>query len=353
MKIAFLSFYSGKIDRGVEVATAELAKRLNRHYDVVVFQAGGKITANVKTVVLDTQKTWPGDSSSSPWRHFYIDYYSRKILAFTVAFLPFFKREKYDVVVPTNGGWQVVLVKIFCKLYGKKLVVQGNAGIGRDDLWQLFWRPDHFIAISPQGYAWIKTKTSTIPVTYIPHGVDTKLFARIRPKTVPLSRPIILCVSALLPYKRVELLIKAIALIPEVSLLLIGHGPLEKEIANRGQILLKDRFLLLTNITHDQLISYYKVADLFSLPSKSSEALGIVYIEAMAAGLGIVAPNDSHRREIIGDAGLFVDPENTAAYAQTIRKSLKIKFKNKALQQAKKYDWEIIVQQYQKVLSNL
>lgn len=353
MKLAFLSFYSGQIDRGVEVATAALARGLSKNHDVTLFQAGGRITPGVNTVQLDVEKAWPEDSSSSFLRPIYFDHYSRKILSFTRHFLPYFDKHLYDVIVATNGGWQVALLRIMTKVKGKKLILQGNAGIGRDDLWQLTWHPDHFIAISPQGYTWAKEKTSSVPVTYIPYGVDTELFKRAKPKDLKVKKPIVLCVGAFLPYKQVDLLIRGMEKVPEAHLVMVGLGPEEHNLRKLAQKLLGDRWTMFTDIKHDELPAFYRAASVFSLPSKSSEALGIVNIEAMAAGLPVVCPDDFNRRQIVGDAGIYIDPTHSSEYAVGIRKALRSNLREKAYKQSEQFDWKLIVQKYEKLLTSV
>lgn len=353
MKVAFLSFYSGKIDRGVEVATAALAQELSKNHEITVFQAGSQTVLGVEVVQIPAEKKWPTDSSQSPWRFLYLDYYSRKILLFTVRCLPFLFKKNYDVVIPTNGGWQLVLLRFFTWFTRKKLVVQGNAGIGRDDYWQLMWRPDHFVAISPQGFASATQEFPSQKISYITYGVDLKLFSKTKPREVKLKKPVVLCVAAFIPLKQIDLLISAMEKVPEASLLVIGQGPLEKELRLQGQKQLGARFLLKTGIGHDELIGFYKAADVFSLPSKSTEAFGIVYIEALAAGLTLVAPDDNNRREIIGSSGIFVDPTDRQAYADALQKALKTNVKNQAQQQAKQYAWETISQKYETLLKSL
>ena len=172
MKIAFLSFYSGKVDRGVEVATGELARRLSDRHDVTVFQAGETTIKKVNTVRIVCERKWPQDTSNSLWRMFYLDYYSWKITLFTWKCFRYLFKEKYDLIIPVNGGWQVLICRLITWILGKKMLVQGNAGIGRDDFWQALLRPDHFVAISPQGYSWVKQKAPWLKTSFIPYGVN-------------------------------------------------------------------------------------------------------------------------------------------------------------------------------------
>src|SRR3990167_6399831 len=239
MKIAFLSFYSGAVDRGVEVATQALAKGLAKEFSTTVFQSGRRVAPQVATVVLPVTTSRKLDSGSGLLKSIYLDYFSLKILVFTLQWLPYFLREKYDAVIPTNGGWQVVICRLACWILGKKLVVQGNAGIGRDDRWQLLWQPEMFIAISPSGFAWAKRFYPHHKISFIPYGVDIPAIAKAKALPVNLKKPIVLCVAAFLPYKRLELLIYAMKDITKASLLLIGHGSLEPKLHELGELLLR------------------------------------------------------------------------------------------------------------------
>ena len=189
--------------------------------------------------------------------------------------------------------------------------------------------------------------------TYIPYGVDVSLFKKAKAVTTSLQKPIVLCVAAFIAYKQIELLIKAMRFVSQASLLIIGNGPLEQELVTLGKKILGNRFQLITNVNHSQLTGYYKGATIFSLPSQSSEALGIVYIEAMAAGLPVVAPDDYNRREIIGDAGVFVDPANSEEYAKGLKLALIKNFDDKPLRQAEKFAWGKIVKQYEEILKEI
>lgn len=353
MRIAILSYYNGQIDRGVEVATVALTKELSRENEVTLFQCGKKIAAGVNSVQLETGETWPVDTSGGKLRFLYLDHYSRNIIRFTVKFLKFFFKYRYDVVIPMNGGWQIVIVRIMSWMLGKKILVQGNAGIGRDDHWQLLWRPDFFIALSPDGFEWVKRVAPQVRSVLIPYGVDVDKFKHAKAIPIEIAKPIVLCVAAFLPYKRLSLLIQAVASLKHVSLLLIGHGPDEEKLRELCEKLLPGRYLIKTQVTHQELPGYYKAADVFSLPSESSEAFGIVYVEALAVGIPVVAPDDKNRRAIVGSAGVFVNPLNIKEYSVAINRVLTTKFASLPQVEAQRFRWSIIGNEYLKLLKRM
>ena len=97
-----------------------------------------------------------------------------------------------------------------------------------------------------------------------------------------------------------------------------------------------------------------KSKELFTLPSWGREAFGIVYVEAMASGLPVVAPNDPPRREIIGDAGIFVNDVNDQQnYGDAIQKALSKKWGDIPRKQAEKFSWDKIAAQYEKLFKQL
>lgn len=353
MKIGFLSFYSGEIDRGVEVATNALAEGLSKYYQVTLFQAGNRKNSKIHTIQIPVHTQWTKETTSSFWRNVYADYFSLKILLFTLKSLVYIFRERYDIIVPTNGGWQVLLIRLVCWILHSKLVIQGNSGIGRDDFWQLLCLPDHFVAISSQGLEWSQKKAPWIKKSYIPYGVNLNEFKLTLAKKIDLNKPIVLCVSAFIPYKQINLLIQAMELVKDASLLIIGHGPDEIKLRNLANKLISGRFQMLTNVRHDDLIGYYKAAHVFSLPSAKSEAFGIVYIEAMAAGLTLVAPDDLNRRKILGDAAIYIDPHDITEYAKGIKKALSNPKSAESVKQANFFSWDSIVVQYRELFESL
>jgi len=281
---------------------------------------------------------------------FFLDYWSRLILRFVILCWPILRREKFDVIIPTDGGWEKPVCWFLKLLDGPKIIVSGQSGVGYDDRWNLFWRPDVFVALTSKAENWAKRVSWGVRVVKIPNGVDLEKFnPQVKPKKIDLPKPIILCASALIPSKRIDLTIKAVAKIKKASLLVLGDGDLKDELKRLGEKLLGDRFLL-TRAKYEEMPRFYQTADLFTMVSVSWEAFGIVYTEAMASGLPVVATDDEMRHEIMGKAGLFVNPENIDQYAETLKKALKTNFGGKPRQQAQKFSWDKIASKYEKIM---
>ncbi|MBI3342379.1 glycosyltransferase family 4 protein [Candidatus Curtissbacteria bacterium] len=350
-KIALFSFYSGVVDRGVETFAYEISKRLalNNHVTII---CAGKIPPQkykVKTI-----KTWANQPKSSKGitGKFYLDLQSIKIAIFTIRALRYLSREKYDIVIPLNGGWQVVILKVFSKLLKYKMLVSGHAGIGTDDAWNLLWRPDVFVALTTAQASWAKRLTHEVKLEKIPNGVDLHRFnPKIKPESIPLPKPIVVCASALVPYKKVDLTIRAVAKAGNLSLLILGDGELKGSIDSLGKRLLGKRYLRLT-VPYSKISGYYKGADVFTLASQT-EAFGISYVEAMACNLPVVTTKDTSRAEIVGEAGILVSTTNLNRYSKALKFAVKKDFKNKPYAQSLKFSWNNVGDAYENLINSL
>ena len=356
MKIVFLNIYNGLVERGAERSTHELANRLAENHKVWVVQGGSRLLSKAKYKIKIIPTFLPNfpDSSFSFLRRFYLDIWSLQILFFSIRLIPLLLSERFNIVIPVNGGWQTVLCKLLAWLRYSKLVIIGRAGKGRDDRWNLLWRPDLFIALTNYAYAWVKKIAPKIKCELIPNGVDLNLFRPQREKAeVALKRPIILCVGALMPNKQIDLTIKATAKLKDVSLLILGKGILKNDLLELGNKLLeKDRFLILS-VPYKEIPKYYRIAHVFTLVSKTGEAFGNVYLEALASNLPIVATDDTTRREIVGGAGIFVDPNNIDQYADALNTMLNKNIGNMPIDQSSKFYWEKIASKYEKTFLSL
>lgn len=351
MKIAFLSFFNGIVERGVETLVDNLASRLSEHHEVTVFQAGDYGKKKYKTCIIRT--SWKPDVLQEPLdlkRRLFLDQTSLAVKSFTQEVLPILKQKEFDVVIPWNNGWQTLL----CRLSGlKNVMVVGQSGLGWDDRVNLWLFPKRFIGFTKAQCDWAKCVNPFVKTAKIPNGVDTKVFKPEGPKyKIDLPEPIILCAAALVPMKRIDLAIRAVARLDRGSLLVVGKGELKEELEKLGDNLLPGRFKI-TGVPFAEIQNVYRAADLFTFPTSAWESFGIVLLEAMATNLPVVATDDPIRREIVGDAGLFVDPTNTAEYANTLQKALDIGWKSIPREEAAKYSWGEIVKKYEQLFEEL
>lgn len=159
---------------------------------------------------------------------------------------------------------------------------------------------------------------------HLPSGVDTELYrpdpaarAEMRQRYGLGDRPVIVCVSRLVPRKGQDMLIRALPLIqravPDAALLIVGGGPyrgtLEKLAAG-------DKDVVLTgSVPWEELPAHYNAGDVFAMPCRTRgrgldvEGLGIVYLEASATGLPVVAGRSGGAPETVlnGTTGNVVD----------------------------------------------
>lgn len=350
MKIAFLSFYSGEVYRGVETFVHEVANRLaDLGHEVVVFQNGPKLPGTkykVKTIGLKID--WERKNNYIP----FINYWERMVGKFTLGVLKILN-EDTDILFPTNGQWQTLLSSLWARFHKAKLVISGQSGPGLDDRMNIWFFPDVFLGLTDFQFNWAKKVNPFVKISKIPNGVDTSKFVEgTKPVSIDLPRPIVLAVAALDSWKRLDLAVKAVSKLEKGSLLLIGRGGQESKLIKLAGELLPSRFKIMS-FPHKDMPKVYQVADIFTYPASPRESFGIVLVEAMASGLPVVATKDPIRKEIVGNAGILVDPGDTNAYAKALEKALGTNWGNKPREQAEKFSWDEIANSYEKLFKEL
>jgi len=258
-----------------------------------------------------------------------------------------------QILISTNGRLDAILARFWCLFYHAKLIIPGQSGPGIDDRWNLWCFPDTFVALTDFQLYWARKANPFVPIVKIPNGVDLSKFSPlIKPVRINIPRPIILCIAALTPAKRLDLAIKAVSRLKTGSLVLIGEGDQKDQLSDLCQQLLPGRFTI-TSFPHQHMPAVYAAADLFTFPTVPYESFGIALVEAMASGLPVVATDDPIRREIVGVAGLFVDPADTGAYAAALQKALKINWSKKPRIRAQQYSWSKIASDYDRLFRKL
>ena len=140
----------------------------------------------------------------------------------------------------------------------------------------------------------------------------------------PRPGPTVLSVARLYPRKRMGDLLRAGILlrerIPALQIRIVGRGP-EWAALNRlhAELALGDSVALLGDLSRERLAEEYVSADCFCLPSVQ-EGFGIVFLEAMAAGLPVVACRAAAIPEVVldGETGVLVPPGAPDALAHAI-----------------------------------
>ena len=149
------------------------------------------------------------------------------------------------------------------------------------------------------------------------------------------DRPVIVCVSRLVPRKGQDALIHALPRIreavPDAALLLVGRGRYEqrlRELAERCGV--ADHVVLTGGVPAAELPAYFSAGDVFAMPCRTRrfgmdvEGLGIVFLEASAAGLPVVAGDSGGAPDAVlaGKTGEVVDGTDIDAIGTVIARLL-------------------------------
>jgi glycosyltransferase involved in cell wall biosynthesis len=104
-------------------------------------------------------------------------------------------------------------------------------------------------------------------------------------------------------------------------LLIVGDGPLRKQLEMATRQLMMDQAVVFTGIRQD-VFSLLQTSDIFVLPSQDREGLGVALIEAMAVGLPVIGTNLGGIPEVIedGENGFLVSPRNPEQLAEALKK---------------------------------
>ena len=187
---------------------------------------------------------------------------------------------------------------------------------------QIYSQLDQLIVVSS---ALKQNILNNIPLQTPIHIVNNMVGNEFRYTPVQSHHPLTLVsTGSLIQRKGYDLLIEALAQIPDLpqdwQLLIIGDGilksKLEKTITDKG---LQQHIHLVGRKNKQQIADIFHNSDFFVLPSRS-ETFGVVYIEALACGLPVIATNCGGPSDIVyQENGLIVPNENIAALADAIQ----------------------------------
>jgi len=184
----------------------------------------------------------------------------------------------------------------------------------RDQIAQAAEKASRLLAVSEalkQDMVALGMEESRIAVHYT--GLDQERFVpvdRIAAKrALGVEGPLLISTGALIPRKNQDLVIRALASLPDAVLMLAGRGKAEQRYRSLASELgVADRVRFLGSVAHDELAQLTAAADIAILVSKS-EGLANAWVEALACGTPVIISKAGGARELVTSphAGRIVD----------------------------------------------
>lgn len=353
--ILFIVPRFGTVNRGVESFSQELITRLDKSkFNITVLSAQHEIEIeSVNFIKTDTLKResfkWIDQSTLVQKILRQADLGSGsdiEALILCINAAKYLKKQTFDIVIPLGGTWTYRFSKYYFKK--AKIVSIGQAGPVRRDL----KLSNFFVALTPFDEKRAQEILPSISTVVIPNGVDLNKF---KPGTHKSEADIktILCVAALSQDKRHDLLFDAVMLLPKnIRVLCIGDGP-HKSVLEQHQLVFAGR-VEFRAVNYKDMPEIYHQADIFSLASPE-EAFGIVFLEAIASGLPVVAHNGSRQQFVVGQNGILTNCYSANTYAESLISILERKLDKKSVEllDFDKFNWERVSRSYESLFHEL
>lgn len=210
-------------------------------------------------------------------------------------------------------------------------------------------------------------RTKNVHVVH--HGVDHEKFRvlsdaekqeglkKLQQKYPSIQNSYLLFVGQIQPRKNIERLVEAFEKMGEKLQLVIagGYGWNNEEIYKRiEESSQRDCIIVTGPVSDDLLPALYANAQAFVMPSLQ-EGFGIPLVEAAACGVPVVTSNHSSMKEIMGDAGVFVDPNDTVSITSGIQKALHHhdELSRKSVVRAQRFSWDKAAQETLRILKEV
>ncbi|MFA6394025.1 MAG: glycosyltransferase family 4 protein [Patescibacteria group bacterium] len=331
--------------------------------------------------------------------------FGTKLDKFLLPFFGFFKALSLNRKNNYSVAWSIMasqgsLAASFFKMFfpEKKLLLNMQEGdeeehlkryaLDNEALFKIFVQPIHRLAIKKADYitaisASLKKRAvssgARCEIAIVPNGVDIRKF-KIKNSKLKItnqnlksklgigeSERVVITVSRLVKKNGIEDLIRAMELLlkekpePKCKLLVIGGGELEGRLKELSEELnLKERILFLGSVPHNEVPRYLWISDVFIRPSLS-EGLGNVFLEAMAAGIPVIATPVGGIPDFLKDneTGVFCEASNPASIKEKIILLLDdFYLRKKIIENGKRlvqnnYDWDSIAAKTKEIIKDL
>lgn len=232
---------------------------------------------------------------------------------------------------------------------------------------QIFRRATRIQTISNYLADFARSMGTQKPIIVIPNGVDTALFTKnyswseledIKTKLGKQAGDVYLVTASRLVEKNgISDVIEALPRLPaHIKFLILGTGELENQLKDLAAHLnVSDRVIFLGFVEHKDLPKYLKISEIFVRPS-ISEGLGNSFIEAMAAGIPVIATPVGGIPDFLTDnkTGFFCEVKSPKDIADAVKKIMyQSKTRQDVIENAKElvtknYDWNLIAERMKK-----
>jgi phosphatidylinositol alpha-mannosyltransferase len=225
------------------------------------------------------------------------------------------------------------------------------------------WRRlDVRLAVSEAAASFVESRFRGDSVRIVSNGADVELFEGATPAALPEGRRI-LFVNRLDRRKGFPVMVDAFRRLaaerPEVILVVAGDGR-DRGVVRDLPIDIRARTVMLGTVPHHDLPPYHAACHVFCAPATGQESFGIVLVEAMAAGLPVVASNIPGYREVVRDGvdGVLVPPRDPEALAGAMRRILDHPEEAERLaeagrRRAARYSWERVARDVETVYAEV
>lgn len=309
-----------------------------------------------KTLIIDHQPNFKNMQLWTPSHH------PLERLAMSVELLPFALDVLHspDFIPPSRTRFPSVITvhDLAFLLYPRFLTRESARYYGQVDLAARY--ADHIIAVSES------TKRDTVRLLGVPANKITVIYEAAHPLFTPMTNPVelarvreyyhlpnnfILFVSTIEPRKNLPTLLRAFKRLrdnykSDAILAIAGNrGWLFEEVYKLVEELnLGGSIRFLGGVPNEQLVYLYNAAKLFVFPS-FYEGFGLPPLEAMACGTPVVVSNVSSLPEVVGDAGMLVEPEDVEALTVAMWRvlsdeKLAQEMRTKGLKRAQTFSWQ-------------
>jgi glycosyltransferase involved in cell wall biosynthesis len=343
LRVAFVTDAVHPYHRGgKEVRYYEVARRLTRHPDVEITVYTMKWWRGGRQVVFDDVRY----VAIAPYRNLYSGPRRsfRQAILFALCCLTMIARS-FDVIEADHMPYmQLFPLRLVTWLRRRPLVVTWHEVWG-PSYWKDYlgrpgavgWALERISMLLPDGIVAASRPTadrlrpylrSATRVTVAPNGVDLDLIDT-APAVTDWSGDVI-TVGRLLPHKRVDLLLDALALLRDrdrpLRCLIIGDGPVGSDLRERADRLgLGDDVAFDSRVdTNERLYGLLRAARAFAFPSER-EGFGIAVLEALACGLPVVttsAPDNLARHLVAADPASEECDPNPEAFAAALERAV-------------------------------